>query len=56
VLAQRTLASEVADHHQAARDANANRERFRSARLEPANSGNDIESRPHASLRIVLVR
>src|SRR5262249_28678264 len=56
MLPQRTLAAEVADHHQAARDADANRKRSRRARLEPANSGNDIESRPHASLRIVLVR
>ena len=29
VLAQRTLAAKVADHHQAGRDANAHRERFR---------------------------
>src|SRR5262249_59884522 len=49
-------AAKVADHHHPGRDANANRKRFPGARLEPANSGNDIESRPHASLRIVLVR
>src|SRR5262249_26654404 len=56
MLPQRTLAAEVADHHHTGRDANANRERFPGARLEPANSGNDIESRPHGSLRIVFVR
>ena len=56
VLAQRTLAGEVADHHHARRDADANRERLRGARLEPANSGNDIEPRPHGSLGIVFVR
>jgi len=32
-LAQCTLAAEVADHHHAARDADADRERFRGARL-----------------------
>ena len=56
VLPQRTLAAEVADHHQAGGDANADRERFRGARLEPRNSGNDIEPRPHGSLGIVFVR
>jgi hypothetical protein len=56
VLPQRTLAAEVADHHQAGRDANADRERFRGARLEPRNSGNDIEPCPHGSLGIVFVR
>jgi len=56
VLAQRTLAAEVADYHQAARDADANRKRFRGARLEPPNRGNDIEARPHGSLGIVFVR
>ena len=56
MLAQRILAPEVADHHYTGRDANANRERFRSRRLELRNSSNDIESRPHASLRIVFVR
>ena len=39
VLAQRALAAEVADHHQAGRDADANGERFRGARLESRNSG-----------------
>jgi len=56
VLAQRTLAAEVADHHQTGRDADADRERFRGARLEPRNRGNDIEARPHGSLGIVFVR
>ncbi|HVI61841.1 MAG TPA: hypothetical protein VM910_04490 [Bradyrhizobium sp.] len=56
VLAQRTLAAEVADHHDAARDANADRERFRGARLELSNGGDDIEPRPHGSLGIVFVR
>ena len=56
MLPQRTLAAEVADHHQAGRDANADRERFPGARLEPRNSGNDIEPRPHGSLGIVFVR
>ena len=56
VLPQRTLATEVADHHQAGRDANADRERFLGARLEPRNGGNDIEPRPHGSLGIVFVR
>ena len=56
MLPQRTLATEVADHHQAGRDANADRERFRGARLEPRNSGNDIEPGPHGSLGIVFVR
>jgi hypothetical protein len=53
VLAQRTLAAKIADHHDASRDANANRERFPGARLEPRNGGNDIEPRPHGSLGIV---
>src|SRR5262249_38784573 len=56
VLPQRALAAKAADHHQPGRDANANRERFRGARLESGNSGNDIEPRPHGSLRIVFVR
>src|SRR5262245_22529260 len=56
VLAARIFATEVADHHYAGCDANANRERFRGRRLEPRNSGNDIESCPHTSLRIVFVR
>src|SRR6476620_7118224 len=56
VLPQRILAAKVADHHHPSRDANANRERFRGARLKSANSGNDIEPRPHGSLRIVFVR
>src|SRR6516165_1293194 len=55
-LAQCTLAAEVADHYQAARDADANRERFPGARLELGNRGNDIQSRPHGSLGIVFVR
>src|SRR5262249_33097876 len=55
-LAQCTLAAEVADHYQAARDADANRERFPGARLELGNGGNDIQSRPHGSLGIVFVR
>ena len=56
MLPQRILATEVADHHYTGRDANANRERFRGRRLEPRNSGNDIEARPHAALGIVFVR
>src|SRR5262249_23908877 len=40
VLPQRTLAAKVADHHHASRDANADRERFRGARLESAYSSN----------------
>src|SRR5262249_11124819 len=56
MLPQRTLAAEVADHHQTARDANANRERFRGVRFELGNRGNDIEPRPHGSLGIVFVR
>ena len=56
VLAQRALAAEVADHHQAGRDADANGERFRGARLESRNSGDDIERRPHGSLGIIFVR
>ena len=56
VLPQRALAIEVAHHHQAGRDADAHRERFRGTRLEPRNSGNDIEPRPHGSLGIVFVR
>src|SRR5262249_7294094 len=56
VLPQRTLAAKVADHHYAGRDANANRERFRGARLESAYSSNDIEPRLHGSLGIVFVR
>src|SRR5258708_32331706 len=43
-------------HHQAGRDADANRERFRGARLEPRNSGDDIERCPHGSLGIIFVR
>jgi hypothetical protein len=45
-----------ADHYHAGRDANANCERFRGARLKSCNSGNDIEPRPHGSLGIVFVR
>jgi hypothetical protein len=56
VLAQRTLAAAVANHHQTGRDANSNRKRFGGARLEPPNRGNDIEARPHGSLGIVFVR
>jgi hypothetical protein len=48
--------AEVADHHYASRDADAHRERFRGARLESGNSGNDIKPRPHCSLGIVFVR
>src|SRR5262249_19575728 len=55
-LAQRTLAAEVADHHQARRDADANGEWLRGARLEPRNSGDHIERRPHGSLGIIFVR
>src|SRR5262249_24600964 len=50
-----TLAAEVADHHQAGRDANADRERLRGRGLELRNRCNDIESRPHGSLGIVFV-
>ncbi len=56
VLPQRTLATEVADYHQARRDANADREWFRGACLERGNSGNDIEPRPYGSLSVVFVR
>src|SRR5262245_9773965 len=55
-LARRTLAAEIADHYQAARDADTNRERFPGARLELGNGSNDIEPRPHGSLGIVFVR
>src|SRR5262249_29644869 len=53
---KRPPAARVPDHHHAGRDANANRERFRGARLESAYSSNDIEPRPHGSLGIVFVR
>ena len=53
---QRIPAAEVADHHHAGRDADADRERFRGARLESRNRGNDIEPCPHGSLGIVFVR
>ena len=56
MLAQRILATEVADHHYTSRDADANRERLPGARLELGNRGNDIEPRPHGSLGIVFVR
>ena len=56
VLPHAFLAAEVADHHQAGGDSNADRERLSGARLEPSDSGNDIEPRPHGSLGIVLVR
>jgi len=56
VLAQRTLAVEVANHHQAGCDADAHRERFPGVRLEPRHGGNDIEPRPHGSLGVVFVR
>src|SRR6185312_16997799 len=49
-------ATEAADHPQAGGDADADRERFFRARLEPRNSGNDIERRAHGSLGIVLMR
>jgi hypothetical protein len=52
----RNAPSPGADHYQAGRDANADRERFRGARLEPRDSGNDIEPRPHGSFGIVFVR
>src|SRR6516165_4002850 len=56
MLPQRTPAADVADHDQAGRYANADCERFRGARLEPRNGGNDIEPGPHGSLRVVFVR
>src|SRR5215468_4358371 len=56
VLAQRILAAKVADHYDAARDADAYRERLPGARLELGNGGNDIEPRPHGSLGIVFMR
>src|SRR5262249_20950365 len=56
VLAQCTLAAKVADHYDAARDADANRERVPGARLELGNGGNDIEPRPHGSFGIVFMR
>ncbi|MGA7386985.1 MAG: hypothetical protein WBW99_03525 [Pseudolabrys sp.] len=46
----------AADHHQAGGYANADRERLVCARLEPCNSGSNIEPRAHGSLGIVLVR
>src|SRR5262249_20332442 len=49
-------AAEAANHYQAARDANANRERSPRARLELGNGGNDFEPRQHGSLGIVFVR
>src|SRR5262245_56446271 len=56
MLSQGTLSTEVANHHQTGRDANADRERYRSACLKPRNRGNDIKSRPHGSPSIVFVR
>src|SRR5262249_29528000 len=56
MLPQSTLAAEVTDHHQAGRDANADRERFRGTRLEPRNGGNDVERCSHGSLGIVFLR
>ncbi|HET7382529.1 MAG TPA: hypothetical protein VFJ59_08090 [Pseudolabrys sp.] len=55
-LPQGTRATEVTDHHQAGGDANADGERLFRARLEPCNSGGDIEPRAHGSVGIVLVR
>ncbi len=45
----------TAHHHQAAGDANADRERLSSGRLELRNGGNNIESRAYGSLGIVLM-
>ncbi len=56
VFPQRALAAEIADHHQAGRDSDADCKRFCGARLQPRNRGNDIQSRPHGSLGIVFVR
>ncbi|MGA8957358.1 MAG: hypothetical protein WB503_18370, partial [Pseudolabrys sp.] len=50
MLPQCTRATEVTDHHQAGGDANSHRERLLRARLEPCNSGGDIERRAHGSL------
>jgi hypothetical protein len=49
-------AAEIADHHHAGRDANANREWFGGPRLKPRNSSNDIKPSAHGSLGIVFVR
>jgi hypothetical protein len=53
MLSQCTIAT--ADHYQAGGDANADRERLVRTRLEPCNSGNDIEPCAHGSLGIVFV-
>jgi hypothetical protein len=55
MLPQGTLAK-TADHHQAGGYANADRERFFRRRLQPCNSGSDIEGHANGSLGIVLVR
>src|SRR5262249_21260231 len=56
LLPQRTLATEIADHYKAARDANANRERLGGTRFKPRNGRNNIKPRAHGSLGIILVR
>src|SRR5436305_1494790 len=56
MLPQAVLAAEVADHHQAGGDSNADRKRFSGARLEPHDSRNDIKRRSHGPLGVVLMR
>jgi hypothetical protein len=56
VLPQRTFSAEVADHDQAGCNANADRKRFHSVRLESRNGGSDIERCPHGALGIVFMR
>jgi hypothetical protein len=56
MLPQRVPRTDVADHDQAGGYSNANRQRLSRRRLQPCNSGRDIERSAHGPFRIVLMR
>src|SRR5260221_11443442 len=54
MLPQCTLATEIADHHQAGGDANADRERLFPLRLEACNNGRAVGPLPPGLPRLVF--
>src|SRR4051812_11760878 len=55
MLPQLALATEIADHHDARGDADADRERLASPRFKPGDGFDDVEPGAYGSLGVVLV-
>ena len=55
IVPQRAAAAEIADDHEAARDADADRKRLCGPRFEPRGTFDDVERRPHGPLGVIFM-